>query len=156
MARAVNTTELVATLGGRAAAGAVQISSVAICGPIEVAVARDGTDAGLRRAWRERQKGRAAPLLAVHDAASPGVVRVVGPTDERAPIREVPADRLAELLQRTSVMSRLLAAREVSEELQRLDSGGMPGVVVKGLLDPPPRPGPAPIDRAVGWPSEID
>jgi hypothetical protein len=134
VARAVNTSELVATLGGRAAAGAADIASLAICGPIEVAVARDGTDAGLRRAWRERQKGRATPLLAVHDAGSPGVVRVVGPTDERAPIREVPADRLAELLQRTSIMSRLLAAREVGEELQRLDAGGIPGVVVKGLL----------------------
>jgi hypothetical protein len=130
----VNASELLATLGGRPASAAVDFSSVAICGPLEVATARDGTDAGLRRAWRERQKGRAAPLLAVHDAGRPGAVRVLGPTDERAPIREVPADRLAELLQRTSVMSRLLAAREVSEELQRLDAGGMPGVVVKDLL----------------------
>ena len=31
-------------------------------------------------------------------------------------------------------MSQLLAAREVGEELQRLDAGGMPGVVVKDLL----------------------
>jgi hypothetical protein len=50
---------------------------------LEIAVARDGTDAGLRRAWRERQKGRATLLLTVHDAGLPGAVRVLGPTDER-------------------------------------------------------------------------
>ena len=130
----MNTNDLLATLGGRQPPGAPEVVSVAICGPIEVALARDGSDAGLRRAWRQRQKGRPTPLLTVHDAATAGVVRVLGPTDERAPIRQVPADLLADLLQRTSTMSRLLAAREISEELQRLDEGGIPGVVVKGLL----------------------
>lgn len=61
-------------------------------------------------------------------------MRVLGPTDDLAPVRDVPADRLAELLQRTSVMSRLQAAREIGEEIQRLDAAGMPGVVVKDLL----------------------
>ena len=130
----MNTSELLETLGGRAVAGTADVASVVICGPFEIVSARDGSDAGLRRAWRERQKGRAVPLLAVHDAGMAGIVRVLGPTDDRLPIREVSADRLAELLQRTSVMSRLLASREVSEELQRLDTTGTPGIVVKDLL----------------------
>src|SRR5580692_6721756 len=130
----MNASQLLEALGGRAIAGSADVSGGVICGPIEIVSARDGSDAGLRRAWRERQKGRATPLLAVHDASLPGILRVLGPIDDRTPIREVPADRLAELLQRTSVMSKLLASREVSEELQRLDAGGMPGVVVKDLL----------------------
>src|SRR6266567_3017993 len=126
MAARMNAAELAEALGARSVAGGV--AAVAICGPIEVATARDGSDAGMRRAWRDRQKGRATPLLVVHDAGPAGMVKVLGPTDDRGVIREVDADRLVLLLERTSVMSRLLAAREVSEELTRMDSGGMPGV----------------------------
>ena len=130
----MNTSELLEALGGRAIGDAADVAGGVICGPIEVVSARDGSDAGLRRAWRERQKGRATPLLAVHDASLVGTVRVLGPIDDRTPVREVPADRLAELLQRTSVMSKLLASREISEELQRLDTAGTPGILVKDLL----------------------
>jgi hypothetical protein len=130
----MNAGELLASLGGRAATAGGALSAVAVCGPIEVAVSREGHDPGLRRAWRERQKGRATPLLVIHDAAAAGSVRVLGPGDEHGPIREVDTDWLALLLQRTSTMSRLLGAREVSEELMRMDAGGLPGVLVRGLL----------------------
>lgn len=134
LVRMMDATYLLAILGGRTSARETAIASVAVRGPIEVALAVDGSDAGLRRAWRERHKGRATPLLVLHDVGARGLVRVLGPTDERAPIREVPADRLSDVLQRTSSLSRLLAAREVGEELRRLDAGGIPGVVVKDLL----------------------
>jgi hypothetical protein len=62
------------------------------------------------------------------------LVRALGPTDDRSAVREIPVDRLAALLQRISSASRLTAAREVSEELQRLDEAGVPGLVVKDLL----------------------
>jgi NAD(P)-dependent dehydrogenase (short-subunit alcohol dehydrogenase family) len=52
--------------------------------------------------------------LAVHDASLAGILRVLGPIDDRTPIREVPADRLAELLQRTSVMSKLRAGIDLT------------------------------------------
>src|SRR5690242_18525150 len=104
----MNAAELAETLGARSTTGGV--TAVAICGPVELATAQDGSDAGIRRAWRDRQRGRATPLLVVHDAGPTGMVKVLGPTDDRGAIREVDADRLALLLQRTSVMSRLLAA----------------------------------------------
>ncbi len=128
----MNARELITALGPPIASGASDLL-VAVCGPVEIAECRDGSDAGMRRAWRERQRGRATPLLAIHDAAA-GMVRVLGPTDDQSLIREIPTDRLAELLQRAAVMSRLQAAREIGEEIQRLDGGGVPGVVVKGLL----------------------
>lgn len=105
--------------------------------PVEVALATHATDAAMRRAWRDRQQGRATPLLVVHDAiGKPGMVRVIGPgpADERAAVREVPGDRLAELITGLANASRLTAARQLAEELTRLDEQGTPGLIVKGLL----------------------
>jgi len=132
---AMNAAELLATLGARELAAGETIAAVATGGPIEVGMARAGTDQALRRGWRERSGGRGTPLLVIHDSPSGvGMVRVLGPSDDRAAIREVPADRLLALLQGVASSSRLSAAREVSEELQRLDEGGVPGLVVKELL----------------------
>jgi hypothetical protein len=132
---AVNAADLVSALGAREAASGETITAVTTGGPVEVGLARAGTDQALRRAWRERSGGRATPLLVIHDSPSGvGIVRVLGPNDDRSAIREVPADRLSALLQRVASSSRLSAAREVSDELQRLDEGGVPGLVVKDLL----------------------
>jgi hypothetical protein len=62
------------------------------------------------------------------------MVRVLGPSDDRSPVREISADQLFNLLQGVASSSRLSATREVSEELQRLDESGVPGVLVKDLL----------------------
>ncbi|MGH8573774.1 MAG: hypothetical protein ACREX8_14550, partial [Gammaproteobacteria bacterium] len=54
------------------------LAAVVVTGsPVEVALARQATDAAMRRTWRDRQQGRATPLLVVHDAiGKPGLVRV--------------------------------------------------------------------------------
>lgn len=131
----VNAAELLLALGARDPASGEDIALVATGGPIEVALARVGTDQAMRRAWRERSAGRAAPLLVIHDSPSAvGMIRVLGPSDDRATIREISVDRLLALLQNVASSSRLSAAREISEELQRLDEGGVPGLVVKDLL----------------------
>jgi hypothetical protein len=62
------------------------------------------------------------------------MIRVLGPSSERLPIREVHADRLLALLQHVASSSRNAATRSVDEELRRLDEGGIPGLVVKDLL----------------------
>lgn len=130
----VNAAEILQRLG-RTVPGSDGIESVVTGLSVEVALAREGTDAALRRTWRERNKGRATPLLLLHDAVDkPGLVRVLGPVDDRAPVREVSADRLAELLSAVAGVSRLAASRQLAEELALLDEDGTPGVIVKGLL----------------------
>lgn len=108
--------------------------SVVMTLPVEVVLARDGSDAGLRTAFRERQGARATPVLAVHDAADAGLVRALGPGRESDTVRTLPADRLASLLRATVGQPRLAAIRQLTEELARLDDAGTPGLVVKGLL----------------------
>ena len=133
----MNAAEVLERLGRPRIPGPDGLAAVVTGLPVEVAFAREGTDAALRRTWRERRKGRATPLLVLHDAiGKPGLVRVLGPgpADERAAVREVPADRLAELLTGLAGASRLTASRQLAEELARLDEQGTPGLVVKGLL----------------------
>lgn len=131
----VNATELLERLGRPSVPGSGGVEAVVTGLPVEVAVGRDGTDAGLRRTWRARQGGRAIPLLLVHDIVDkPGHLRILGPSDERDTPREVLADRLADLLMRLSNTSSLMAARQLAEELARLDEEGTPGLIVKGLL----------------------
>lgn len=131
----MNAADFVLALGGRDTASGEMIAAVATGGPIEVALAREGTDQALRRAWRERSAGRAAAVVVVHDSPSGvGMVRVLGPGDDRSPIREVYAEQLLTLLQGVASSSRLSAAREVAEGLQRLDERGVPGLLVKDLL----------------------
>lgn len=135
VASAMNAADLLSALGAREAASGETISAVATGGPIEVGLARAGTDQALRKAWRERSSGRATPVLVIHDSSSEvGMIRVLGPSEERSPVREVRADQLLDLLQGVASSSRLSAAREVSEELQHLDESGVPGLLVKDLL----------------------
>lgn len=131
----MNAAEVLAHLGQRRLPGSDGIEAIVTGLPVEVALAREGTDSALRRIWRDRQKGRATPLLVLHDApGKPGLVRVLGPGDSRSAVREVPADRLADLLTGLAGASRLVASRQLAEELARLDEEGTPGLIVKGLL----------------------
>ncbi len=61
-------------------------------------------------------------------------MRALGPVDDRAAVREIPAEALAAILSRLVGMPRLSATRELAEELARLDETGVPGLVVKDLL----------------------
>jgi hypothetical protein len=127
----VNAAELLASLGARPADG---IQIVAKAGGVEVALARDGSERGLRRAWRDLRHG-AVPLLVIHDAPQgTGLVHVIGPADDQGAVRTVAGDRLVNLLRQVSGERVLAAARQLSEELARLDESGVPGLVVKGLL----------------------
>jgi hypothetical protein len=127
----VNAAELFASLGARPADG-VQI--VAKVGGVEVALARDGSERGLRRAWRDLRHG-AVPLLVIHDAPQgTGLVHVIGPADDQGAVRTVAGERIVSLLRQVSGERVLAAARQLSEELARLDESGVPGLVVKGLL----------------------
>ena len=131
----MNAADLLSALGGREPASGDTIVTVATGGPIEVGLARAGADQALRNAWRERSGGRATPVLVIHDSpAGGGMVRVLGPSDDRSPVREVSADQLFDLLQGVGSSSRLSATREVSEGIQRLDGSGVPGLLVKDLL----------------------
>ena len=87
-----------------------------------MALTASAPDATLRRTYRARQKGRATPLLLIADSlAGQGLVRALGPVDEKAAVREVPGEALAVILSRLVGMPRLSATRELAEELA-LDS----------------------------------
>jgi hypothetical protein len=91
----VNAAELLEHLGRPRVRGAEGLGAVVTGLPVEVALTTQATDAAMRRSWRDRQKGRATPLLGGHDApGKPGIVRVLGPgpTEERVVVREVPAE----------------------------------------------------------------
>lgn len=131
----MNAAELLGSLGHTRVVGSSGITTVLTGLPVEVALTEQPADAAMRRAWRDRQRGRATPLLVVHDSVDrPGFVRVLGPVDAKAAVRELRADRLAEILARLAGGSRLTASRQLAEELARLDETGTPGLVVKGLL----------------------
>ncbi|MGI8535536.1 MAG: hypothetical protein ACR2K2_03380 [Mycobacteriales bacterium] len=131
----VNAAEVLEGLGSRApsAAGGVLAFSSAL--PVEIALAAAAPDAVLRRTYRDRQKGRATPLLLLADSpGGQGLVRALGPVDDKAAVREIPAEALARILSRLVGMRPLSATRELAEELARLDESGVPGLVVKDLL----------------------
>lgn len=131
----MNAADVLSALGAREPGSSETLSAVATTGPIEVGLPRSGSDLALQKAWRERSGGRATPILMIYDSPSEvGMLRVLGPVDDRSPIREISADHLLGLLQSVASSSRLAAARVVSEELQRLDQSGVPGLLVKDLL----------------------
>jgi hypothetical protein len=102
---------------------------------IEVASTGETTENGLRRLWRERQRGGAAPLLLVADeGSSPGSLLALGVADGGGPVRLVEGAALAGVLRRLSKQNRLEAVRELAAELERLDKAGTPGLKVRGLL----------------------
>ncbi len=131
----MNAADVLHQLGGRAPSvgdGVVVFSTTL---PVEVALTASAPDATLRRTYRARQKARATPLLLIADSlAGQGLVRALGPVDDKAAVREVPGEALAAILSRLVGMPRLSATRELAEELARLDETGVPGLVVKGLL----------------------
>jgi hypothetical protein len=61
----VNAADLLTQLGAEPTGRGEVVAKV---GVVEVALARDGTERGLRRAWRDLRHG-AVPLLVIHDAA---------------------------------------------------------------------------------------
>jgi hypothetical protein len=118
----VKAAEVLDQLGGRAPSVGDGVMAFSTTFPVEVALTASAPDATLRRTYRARQKGRATPLLLIADSlAGQGLVRALGPVDEKAAVREVPGEALAVILSRLVGMPRLSASRELAEELA-LDS----------------------------------
>lgn len=94
--------ELVSTLGAlpavRRLAAAPPIQTSVLVAGIEVASTREATENSLRRIWRERQRGGAAPLLLLADDAAVGTVLTLGVTDAGGPVRPVDSSALAQVL----------------------------------------------------------
>lgn len=84
----MNAAEVLVSLGKTRVPGSAGVITVVTVLPVEVALTEHATDGAMRRAWRDRQGGRATPLLVVHDAVDrPGFVRVLGPGDARPKLR---------------------------------------------------------------------
>lgn len=99
---------------------------------VEVAICTTASEREMRAAWRSRQGGGATPLLLV--AAVETGVAVLGPGGQQDPIRVVPLEMLESALVRVESMDRRDAVVELAGELERIDTAGIPGIVVRGLL----------------------
>jgi hypothetical protein len=135
----VNAADLLASLEGLAGARPVAVSpplvGSSLVAGIEVAVAPPAEELALRRAWRERHRSGATPLLLLtDDPTRPETLLTVGPLDEGGTLHRVAVDAVADLLRRVSSMPSLEAVRELAAELDRLDQAGLPGVNVRVLL----------------------
>lgn len=135
--RPVNAAELLAALasldGARDAGGTDVVTASCLVSGIEYAVTEAESERGLRARWRRRVAGRPTPLvLLVDDPDVAGGLQVLGPLPDE-PLRRIRAEALRDAVARTTVMKRLEARRHVAQEVDRLDSGGVAGVVVRGL-----------------------
>ncbi len=99
---------------------------------IEVALATAVGEREVRKAWKSRQGGGATPLLLL--SLVEGGLLTLGPSSERDPVRIVPLDMLAEVLTGLEGLERRDAVVELAAELERIDTAGIPGILVRGLL----------------------
>jgi hypothetical protein len=100
-----------------------------VVGGVEIARSDERGDQELRKVWRARFGGGPTPLLLIaDDPTAAGVVRTLGPLGHDGPIRRVDADALRGVLDRLPTLGRLEAVRELAEELDRLDRGGVSGL----------------------------
>lgn len=111
-----------------------RLDRIVVVAGIEVAHAAVDEEAALRRAWRERHRGGATPLLLLSTASGNRTARALGPSDASGPLRTLDVAALESLLVRIAGLPRLRAVRELAAELDRLDQAGIPGVKVAGLL----------------------
>jgi hypothetical protein len=133
----VNATELFegieAIPGSKDAGSADGVPQSRVVNDIEFGRAASADERKIRASWKRRQGGGAAPLLLIaDDPEGEGRVRVLGPQRD-GPLRRVRAEALFELVQATAEMGRVEAIRRLSEELERLDADGVPGVIVRDL-----------------------
>lgn len=101
---------------------------------IEVALGDALIERDLRRTWQARQGGGATPLLLVAPGPLSDECTTLGPTASTDQVRVIPLAMLVESLRRLEGLERLDAVRTLAADLERLDTAGVPGVVVRGLL----------------------
>jgi hypothetical protein len=133
----VNATELFegieAIPGSKDAGSADGMPQSRVVNGIEFGRAASADERKIRASWKRRQGGGATPLLLiVDDPEDEDRVRVLGPRPD-GPLRRVRAESLFGLVQETTEMGRVEAIRRLTEELERLDSDGVPGMIVRGL-----------------------
>ncbi len=126
--------DAIAGLAGSRDAGATgDISASRLVNGIEYARASIADERRMRSAWTRRRGGGAVPLLLIaSDPDDEGRLRVLGPQPE-GPVRKVRAESLFDLIARTNGTRSLEAVRLVAAELERLDTEGVAGLVVRGL-----------------------
>jgi Eco57I restriction-modification methylase len=133
----VNATELfegIAAIPGSKDAGSADgVPQSRLINEIEFGRAASGDERKIRASWKRRQGGGATPLLLIaDDPDGGGRVRVLGPQRD-GPLRRLRAEALFELVQSSAEMGRVEAIRRLSEELERLDADGVPGMIARGL-----------------------
>ena len=133
----MNTTELFegieAIPGSKDAGSADGVPQSRVVNDIEFGRAASSDERKIRASWKRRQGGGATPLLLIaDDPEDEGRVRVLGPQRD-GPLRRVRAEALFGLVQGAAEMGRVEAIRRLSEELERLDADGVPGMIVRGL-----------------------
>jgi hypothetical protein len=88
----------------------------------EVATAGSMGESALRRMWAARQINIAAPLLlVVDDYDRPGDVLVLGPRDDRGPLRSVAAADVASAIREAASYPAAEAVRQLETMLERVD-----------------------------------
>ena len=93
------------------------------------------TEAALRKVWEARKGRQAYPVVVLAPSDDASTVRVAGPQDAR-PVRELPADRVLDLLETSHGAASREAAALLTREFTRLEEAVVPGLRVKDLLTP--------------------
>lgn len=93
------------------------------------------TEAALRKVWEARKGRQAYPVVVLAPSDDAATVRVAGPQDAR-PVRELPADRVLDLLETSHGAASREAAALLTREFTRLEEAVVPGLRVKDLLTP--------------------
>lgn len=102
-------------------------------GHIEVVLAERVAERRLRALWRKWQQNRAKPLLLVSETAD-SHLQVLGPQRADDPIRGVALPSLISTLVDLQGKSRRDAVAALQSALERIDTEGVPGIVIRGLL----------------------
>ena len=99
-------------------------------------VEQGGDEVQLRSLWEARKGNRAYPVVLLAPAGGgSAALRVAGPQDAR-PLRELPAERVLELLSEAAGLPVRAAAALLAREFARLEESVLPGLRVKDLLTP--------------------
>lgn len=133
----MNATELFegisAIPGSKDAGSADGVPQSRVVNEIEFARGASVDERKIRASWKRRQGGGPVPLLLIaDDPDSEDRVQVLGPQPD-SPIRKVRAEALLDLVRTAAELGRVAAIRRLAEELERLDAGGVPGLIVRGL-----------------------
>lgn len=124
---------LAAIRGSREAGSGDSVVASRLVGGVEYALARASDERKLRAAWRRRQRGGAVPLVLVaDDPEGEGRLRMLGPQPD-GPVRSLEAATVLSVVSDSAEMSGVEAVRHVAREVERLDLGGVAGLVVRDL-----------------------